>query len=137
MSHRLRTSCIPFSMTGTGTEVQKFDLFGDGGAETDLRYSGRIRRLVIREAAGGGATAGTFYIVHLTDAYDHADPAAIGAEKIVVETSSVPLTASATAASLDSPIDAEPTFQDKAVLYVKVTAGSGAWTIVGFVEIER
>lgn len=140
MKTRLSGGCIFFSVSGTGAQVKETQILPQAAAGIinalgTNRYGGRVRRIVIREAVGGGATAANFYLIHRNRVTVTA-PASEPAENIIVVASAVVLTASASAASLDSPISAEPAFQDSLLLVAEVTAAVGAWTILGFVEVE-
>lgn len=132
-------TCHFFTVSGTGVSVEEVAILPkqDGGNAIGgaLRYTGNIRRIVIREEAGGLATAATFYLVHNLRS-SVTSPSTEPAENVVVVTSSVPLTASASAASLDSAISAEPAFTGSLLLVADVTAATGAWSLTGFVEVE-
>jgi hypothetical protein len=128
MSKGLRVSLVPFSVSGTGAEAQSVELFGNP-------QSGRVRRIVLRQDAGGGATTGDLYL--FTDNFEPtSSPSTDDQTKAVVVVSGVALTASASAVSLDTPISAEPAFKSTLTLVADVTAGAGAWTLVGYVEVE-
>lgn len=129
MSQGTRTANHAFEITGTGVAVGSFDFF----PLTELNV--RLKRIVIRQELGGGATACTIYGVQ--NRHQGADPALIPEENVPLETDSIVPTASATQAFLDSPISMHPTFSRGLKLFVKVTAGAGAWTFKGYLELER
>lgn len=122
---------LPFTVTGTGSAVVEHDFFANS---LITRPSGRVRRVVVREAAGGGATAADIYFATFGNK-NISSPSTEPGEKFIITISAVTLTASATATSLDSPITAEPAFQDSLTAVFDVT-GSGAWTITGWIEVE-
>jgi hypothetical protein len=127
----LRTSLLRFSVSGDGSGVAEFDFFPRSNT---IRQSGRVRRIVVREPAGGGATATDIYFFSF-GTKDVADPATADQGDVVIMVDDLVLTASATAVSLDSPITSEPTFQDSLVAVFDVTA-TGEWTISGWIEVE-
>ena len=131
MSKGLRVGILPFSISGSGVAIGSQDMFPSG-----ILY-GRIRRVVVRMDPGGLVTACKLYMVHRKHA--GTTPATIPDEYVVVETASLSPTASASVAFLDSPITAEPGFQDTLKLFIDATAvsGAGTWTMVGFIEVER
>lgn len=127
----IRSLIATFTVSGTGDAVVEHDFFPNS---VTTRVNGRIRRLVVKEDAGGGATATDIYFFTFGEK-DIADPATADQSKVVVLASAVALTASASAVSLDTPITAEPAFQNSLVAVFDVTA-VGAWTITGWVELE-
>lgn len=136
--HHISTSCIFFTIAGTGVQVKEAQIAPSSGTIGTLgtgRARGRVRRIVIREAAGGLATSATFYLIH-NNRVAVTSPSTEPDENVIVETAAVPLTASASVASLDSPISAQPAFQNSLLLVADVTAATGAWSLTGFIEIE-
>ena len=119
------SSNIPFALSGTGNAV-------DEQVIVQAKRNGRVRRIVARST--GGATAALFFLVQ-NNRTGVTAPTTEPDENVVVETDSVDLTASAHANSLDSPVSAEPTFQNGLTLVASVTA-SGAWTLVGYIEVS-
>lgn len=127
----IRPLLAPFTVSGTDSEVVEYDFFPNS---TSTRPHGRIRRMVVKESAGGGATECDIYLFTF-DEKGVAAPAAADQSKVVVFVEDLVLTASASAVSLDTPITAEPAFQNSLTAVFDVT-GSGAWTITGWVELE-
>lgn len=119
-----------FRISGTGVQQQSEVLaaISLGG------ITGRVRGICVRQEAGGGATSAVFALVG-----SRQDPtvplASIPDENIVLLTAAVPLTASATAASLKSVVTPVG-YSSSLAIIANVTAGAGAWTLVGYVEVE-
>jgi hypothetical protein len=131
------STCAPFTISGTGVAVGFFHYFSPsktGQVTPQTKHCGKVRRILIRQDAGGGATAVTAYVIHRSR--PPVTPSTIPDEFVIIETASLTPTASATVAFFDSPVTAEPTFQDSCCLVLDVTAGAGAWTFVGFVEMD-
>jgi hypothetical protein len=128
-----------FTVSGTGSETQEVQIMPGQdsgfiiGQRDGISLNGSVRRFVVRQALGGGATAADFYLVHNKQV--GVVVASLAGENVVVEIAAAVLTASGTAVSLDTPITAEPAFKSSLLLVCDVT-GAGAWTLVGFVEIE-
>jgi hypothetical protein len=127
----MRSLIATFTVSGTGSDVVEYDFFPNSRT---TRVSGRIRRVVVKEDVGGGATATDIYFFTF-DEKGVAVPSTADQSKVVVFVEDLVLTASASAVSLDSPITAEPAFQNSLVAVFDVTA-VGAWTITGWVELE-
>lgn len=127
----IRSLIATFTVSGTGDAVVEHDFFPNS---VTTRVNGRIRRIVVKEAVGGGATETDIYFFTFGEK-EIDDPAAADQSKVVVFVEDLALTASATAVSLDSPITAEPAFQNSLVAVFDVTA-VGAWTLTGWVELE-
>lgn len=129
MAHR-KFGRIPFSLSGTGNAVAEMGL-PSGYARRNLR----VLRFCVRQAAGGGGTAADFYFI------DHnrsgtsvtSSPSTVPKEDVPIEILAVPLTASASALSLDTPVEAN--FEDTLNLVASVTA-VGAWTLSGYIDFE-
>lgn len=132
MARRLFTSLHEFVLTGTGDQVQGVTFFGN---DANDKISGRLRRFVVREDAGGGATEADFYFATFNHT-DLDDPANDPQEWFIAVVENQALTASATEVSLDTPFEAEPAFKDSLSLYADVTA-TGDWELRGWIEVER
>jgi len=134
---------VYFTVSGTGSTTGVATLVGgttpfqnDLGTTITARAgrNGKVTYILIRQDAGGGATSCDYKMIDNQLATNTAY-ASIKDEYIVSEGSSIALTASATDASLNSPIDARPTFQSNLAIVFNVTA-VGAWTLTGFVTLE-
>src|SRR5688572_11055578 len=134
MSRRLLASRLDFTLTGTGVAVSNTDLMPLLVGGDRIRYSGRVNRFFVRQAAGGGATAGTFsmFTNRMRTAATLASPSTAARDNMTFLTASVVLTASASTPSLDTTFDSPPVFKDSMTLVVDVTAGAGAWTLLGY-----
>ena len=141
---------IPFSISGTGDTVGVFRFFGKntlssaagGSAVTDysgVGSNGKLYWIMMRQAAGGDATALDYKLVDREYAVSTSTVLAnIPDEYLVSEGAAVALTASATDASLNSVIDSPAIYQSSLALVIDVTtAASGAWTITGYIGVER
>lgn len=126
-------ACVPFRITGNGVGQGRYDIHDP--LDT-VGVSGRIRRIVLREEAGGLATACDLYLLHNKQPSNVAI-ASVPEENITVEASGIVLTASATALSLDTPIDMEPAFRGSLSVVANVTAATGAWALTGYIETEQ
>lgn len=140
MGKNIHTTALEFTISGTGNAVGEFDFLPQvqaltGSAATYVKASGRVWRFFVRQAAGGGATAATFYMFNRNQR-SVTSPSTSAQDKHVFRTSAVPLTASATVASLDTEITAGPVFKDSLTLVADVTA-VGAWTLSGYVELTE
>lgn len=122
----LRRSLHRFTVSGSGSGVASFTFSVSG--------NGSVRRVVVKEGAGGGATETDIYFfsMGLTSV---TSPSTEDQSYVIIFIEDLVLTASATAVSLDSPLSAEPTFQDTLAAVFDVTA-VGDWTITGYIEIE-
>lgn len=132
-----QSNCAKFRFTGTGNGFGHFHFFCSeltGQALPITKHNGRIRRIVMRQESGGGATAVVLDFVHRLYVAQ-TDPASIPDEYIVCHVASQTPTASAKTAFFDSTIDRPPTFQDGLNLIATVTA-VGAWAFTGYVELE-
>lgn len=152
MGKNIHVSRISFSVSGTGVAVGQFEFMpvlagptqtSSSGATnttaTYIRYSGRLLRFYVREPSGGTATAATFYFLNnsVRTGTKATAPSTAAKDDYVAYTSSVPITASATTPSLDTPFDAMPVFKDSLTLIIDVTAAAGAWTFQGYVELSE
>lgn len=127
-----------FVVSGTGNAIGHFHFFCSeltGQALPITKHNGRIRRIVMRQPAGGGATAVVIDFVQRLYVAS-ADPATIPDEYIVCHVASQTPTASAKTAFFDSTVDRPPTFQEGLNMILSVT-GVGAWSFVGYVELEN
>lgn len=140
------SSKFRFSVSGTGSQVAVFRFHGrnvssspSGGTvdpNAGVNKSGRVTAILVRQDAGGGATAFDYTLVDGNYATpDTITYASIPDEYIVSEGVAVATTASATAASLNSTIDAKPTYRDSLAIVFNVT-GAGAWTLLGHLTVE-
>lgn len=141
------SSKVPFSISGTGDAVGVFRFFGinvasaaAGGAAVTgggTTHNGRVTYVYIRQEAGGGASEFDLKVVDRDLAVSTSTVYAnIPDDYVIIEAPAVTSTASATDASLDSPLDAPPTYQSSLAIVVDVTA-VGAWTLLGYLTLER
>lgn len=139
MGSKQPVSSQEFTLSGTGSGVVEFDFcpatISTAEPAKHVRRTGRVLRFYVREELGGGATAATFYLFNRMQRLV-TSPSTAAHDKMVMHTSSVPLTASATTESLDTVLDARPVFKDSLTLVADVTA-SGAWSLVGYLEISE
>lgn len=128
MSTALKAGSVTFTVSGTDNQAVETGI-PTGAAKRNAR----IRRLVLRQAAGGGATTCNIYFLHKNRS--SVTIASEPRENVPIEIAGVPLTASATALSLDTTFTSEPVCQDSVNILFDVTA-VGAWTLTGYYEYE-
>jgi len=141
MGRNVHASRKDFSITGTGAAVGEFQfnpvvIAANNVGTAYVRYSGKLLRFYVRSPTGSTATAATFYFF-TNSVRGVTSPSTTARDNMVALTSSVPISASATTPSLDTPFDSKPIFKDSLTLVVDVTAAAGAWTLQGYVEIAE
>lgn len=122
-----RKARLPVSLSGTGNgeAVQVLVAKDLDGAN--------VRQILLRQPAGGGMTACDVYLV--TNGNMAPVVATLGQEDIAVEISPASTAASATDCFIRTPIEYETFLDDSLVILVDVTA-VGAWSIIGYVDVE-
>jgi hypothetical protein len=133
-------SIYPFTMSGTDAQVKEVEIGPKasadiGGGQDYIKISGRVLHFYVREELGGGATAAVFYLYN-RNLRNVTNPSGTAQDKQVMRTDSVSLTASATAASLDSPLTNPPVYKDSLTLVADVTA-TGDWTLSGYIAVSE
>lgn len=138
MSFRNRTvTSIPFEVSGTGAAVASQELVARVIDSVKSVYAnGILRAFNARQHTGGGATACEIYFSHRRIT-GNASPQALARSYLVAKATAATMTPSDTDAFIDTPLSAEPHFVENLCIYIRVTAGAGAWTVSGTVDVEH
>ena len=140
------SSRLDFSVSGTDSQVVVFRFHGrnvssapEGGTVdtgAGVNKNGEVRHIVVRQDAGGGATSFDFKLVDGNyPTPDGITYASIPEEYVIADGATIATSASATVASLDSVIDAEPTYKQSLAIVFNVTR-SGPWTLIGRLTVR-
>lgn len=129
MAGELKTSRFPVSITSSDT-TEAADVL----KAASLR-GGRVREVKLRQEAGGGMTACKVSIITNGTTGTAIASVADEDETVLIEPTSV--TASATAAFIDTPIEGFAHVKDSIEVRVHTVTGTGAWTVVGHIIVEH
>lgn len=129
MAAELQLSRFRFEITSTGTTEAAQVL-----KAANLR-AGRVREIKARQEAGGGMTACKVSIITNGTTGTAYASVADEDEAVLVEPTSV--TASATDAFVDTPVEGFAAVKDSLEIRIHTVTGTGAWTVVGHVYVEH
>ena len=129
MAAELALSRIPISITSTGTTEGAQVLKASG------MRAGRVRELKLRQTAGGGMTDCLVAVV--TNGSTGTAYASVADEDVAVDVTPTSVTASATVAFVDTPIEGFAAVKDSLEIRIHTVTGTGAWTVVGHIVVEH
>ena len=128
MASNLNLARLPVRISSSGTAE------GAAVLKAALQRGARVRHLTLRQEADGGMTDCAVSII--TNGTTGTAIASVPDEDIVVAVDPSSVTASATVAFVDTPIEGFAPVKDSIEVRIHGITGSGAWVVVGYLTLE-